>query len=59
MKKEYIAPKMWVTPYEATHILARSKPGYAIDNDSAEDDKIIDIEEDPWVGDDDEWLDLW
>ena len=39
MKKEYIAPKMWVTPYEATHILARSKPGYAIDNEEHDDSR--------------------
>ena len=58
MKKKYIAPQMETTPYEIVSIIARS-PGYAIDNDEANDDNIIDIEEDPWNGDDDEWLDLW
>lgn len=58
MKKEYIAPEMWVTPYEAIHILARSKSGYAIDNNDHDDSNIIDIEEDT-SDDDDEWLDLW
>ncbi|MBR5038063.1 MAG: hypothetical protein IKX65_05005 [Prevotella sp.] len=58
MKKKYIAPEMWITPLEVTHILARSKPGYAVDNEEADDNNIIDIEEDPSTGDD-EWLDLW
>ena len=57
MKKEYIAPEIWITSSEVIHILARSKPGYAIDNEEADDNNIIDIEED--TSGDDEWLDLW
>ena len=57
MKKKYIAPKMETTPYEIVTIIARSKPGYAIDNDEANDGNIIDIEED--TSGDGEWLDLW
>lgn len=58
MKKKYIAPQTETTPYEIVSIIARSKPGYAIDNTNQNDGLIIDIEEDPTTGDD-EWLDLW
>ena len=55
MKKKYIAPEMWITPLEVTYILARSKPGYAVDNENADDNLIIDIVEEDTTWLDDPW----
>ena len=60
MKRQYIAPETLITPYEAIGILAYSRFGYAIDNDAADDNNIIDIKEEDqdwpgggdWPGDD-------
>lgn len=67
MKRQYIAPETLITPYEAIGILAYSRFGYAIDNDAANDNNIINIEEEDenwpggtWPGDDwsgDDWTD--
>lgn len=60
MKKQYIAPETLITSAEDISILARSRPGYAIDNDDANDNNIIDIkeEDEDWPGGDD-WPGDW
>jgi hypothetical protein len=67
MKRQYIAPETWITPYEAIDILAYSRFGYAIDNKPPNDNNIINIEEEDenwpggtWPGDNwegDDWTD--
>lgn len=58
MKKKYQSPTLELFPVEPFYLLEGSKKsGYAIDNDDANDDNIIPIEED-WTnpggtGDDD------
>lgn len=60
MKRQYIAPETWITPYEAIDVLAYSRFGYAIDNDPPNDNNIINIEEEDenWPGGG-EWGDTW
>ncbi len=67
MKRQYISPETWITPYEAIDILAYSRFGYAIDNEPPKDSNIINIEEEDenwpggtWPGDNwegDDWTD--
>ena len=67
MKRQYISPETWITPYEAIDVLAYSRFGYAIDNDPPNDNNIINIEEEDenwpggtWPGDNwsgDDWTD--
>jgi hypothetical protein len=60
MKRQYIAPETWITPYEAIDILAYSRFGYAIDNKPPNDNNIINIEEEDenWPGEG-QWGDTW
>ena len=60
MKRQYIAPETWITPYEAIDILAYSRFGYAIDNEPPKDSNIINIEEEDenWPGEG-QWGDTW
>ena len=65
MKKEYIHPAMELFPLESFMLLeGTNKPnGYAIDNDDANDDNIIPIDED-WTNpggtgeNDDDFIDI-